>query len=93
MIGAMLFSPMKATLKFLIERIGSLFVDSTMIVLGLNDYKSEFTKVVVLSMCHIYPSIYQTYTLYKPMYFENTKCIFFDPGTEESIILGTPVMA
>ena len=74
----MLFSPMKATLKFLIERIEPLFVDSVMIELVLNDHRSEFTNVMVLSMCHIYPSIYQTYTLYKPMYFENKKYIFFN---------------
>ena len=49
----MLFSPMKATLKFLIERMEFIFVDSVMIELDLNDHKSEFTKVVVLSMCHI----------------------------------------
>ena len=53
MIGPMLFSLMKATLKFFIERIESLVVDSVMIELDLNDDKSELTKVVVLSMCHI----------------------------------------
>ena len=52
MIGPILFSPMKATLKFLIERIESIFVDSIMIELDLNDHKSEFTKVVV----HVYVS-------------------------------------
>ena len=50
MIDPMLFSPMKATLKLLIE---SLFVDSVTAELDLNDDKSEFTKVVVLSMCHM----------------------------------------
>ena len=78
MIGPMLFSPMKATLKFLIERIEPLFVDSVMIELDLNDHKSEFTKVVVLSMCHMYPSIYQIYTLSRPMHFENKKYFFFN---------------
>ena len=79
MIGPMLFSPMKVTLKFLIKRIESIFVDSVMIELDLNDHKSEFIKVVVLSMCHTYPSIYETYTLYKSKHFENTKYFFFDP--------------
>ena len=88
----MLFSPMKATLKFLIERIESLFVDSIMIELDLNDHKSEFTKVVVLSMCHIYPSIYQTYTLYKLMYFEN-KIYFLQCDIGGSIILRIPVLS
>ena len=78
MIGPMLFSPMKATLRFLIERIESIFVDSVMTELDLNDHKSGFTRVVVLSMCHTYPSIYQTYTLYKLMYLENKKYIFFN---------------
>ena len=53
MIDPMLFSAMKATLKLLIKRIESIFVDSVMIELDLNDHKSEFTKMVVLSMCHI----------------------------------------
>ena len=44
MIGPMLFSPLKATLKFLIERIESLFADFVMIELDLNDDKSELTK-------------------------------------------------
>ena len=48
MTGAMLFSSMKATLKFLVERIESIFLDSIMIELDLNDDKSEFAKVVVL---------------------------------------------
>ena len=53
----MLFSLMKATLKFLIERMESLFVDSVMIELDLNDHKSEFTKVMILGFdpyikCH-----------------------------------------
>ena len=78
MIGPMLFSLMKVTLKFLIERIESIFVDSVMIELNLNDDKSDFTKVAILSMYRIYSSIYQTYTLYKPMYFENTKYIFYN---------------
>ena len=56
MIGPVLFSPMKATLKFLIERIESIFIDSVMIELDWNDRKSEFRKVVVLSMYHIYLS-------------------------------------
>ena len=43
MIGPMSFSPVKATWKFLIERIESLFVDSVMIELDLNDNKSELT--------------------------------------------------
>ena len=47
MIDPMLFSSMKATLKLLIE---SLFVDSVMIELDLNDDESELTKV---SMCHM----------------------------------------
>ena len=47
MIDPMLFSSMKATLKLLIE---SLFVDSVMIELDLNDHKSELIKV---SMRHI----------------------------------------
>ena len=46
MIGPMLFSPLKAILRFLIERIESLFVDFVMIELDLNDNKSELTKVV-----------------------------------------------
>ena len=50
MISTMLFSPIKATLKFLIERIESLFVDSVMIELDLNDDKSMFTKVMVLGL-------------------------------------------
>ena len=55
----MLFSRMKATLKFLIERIESLFVDSITIELYLNDDKSEFTKVVVfqLSSCLTQPKL------------------------------------
>ena len=53
MIGPMLFSPMKATLKFLIERIKSTFVTSEMIELDLNDDKSELTKVVTLGFGHI----------------------------------------
>ena len=48
MIGPMLFSLMKVTLKFLIERIESIFVDSVMIELNLNDDKSDFTKVAIL---------------------------------------------
>ena len=28
-------------------------------------------------MCQRYPSIYQAYTLYQPMYFENKKILFF----------------
>ena len=50
------FSPMKATLNFLIERIESTFVTLEMIELDLNDDKSELTKVVTLSVSHI--SIY-----------------------------------
>ena len=73
MIDPMLFSLMKATLKFFIERMESILVDSVMIELDLNAHKGEFTKVVILTMCRIYPSIYQTYTLYKPMYFKNKK--------------------
>ena len=49
MIGPMLFSPMKAALKFLIERIESIFVDSKMIELDLSDHKSELIKVVVFA--------------------------------------------
>ena len=69
---------MKAILKFLIERIESLFVDFVMIELDLNGHNSEFTKVVVLSVYHTYPSICQTYTSYRPIYFENKKQIFFN---------------
>ena len=47
MIGPMLFSLMKATLKSFIERMESILVDSVMIELDLNDQKSEFTKMVV----------------------------------------------
>ena len=46
----MLFSPIRATSKFLIE---SLFVDSVMIELDLNDNKSELTKVVAKAFAHI----------------------------------------
>ena len=53
MIGPMLFSLMKVTLKFLIERIESIFVDSVMIELNLNDDKSDFTKVAILEFDHI----------------------------------------
>ena len=49
----MLFSPMKATLKFLIERVESIFADFVMIELNLNDHKSELTKVAVLSLVYI----------------------------------------
>ncbi len=37
---------MKVIMKYLIERIESIFVDSGTIGLGLNDHKSEFTKTV-----------------------------------------------
>ena len=53
MIDPMLFSLMKATLKFLIERIESIFIDSVMIELDWSDCKSEFTKVMVLGFGHI----------------------------------------
>ena len=53
MIGPMLFSLLKATLMLLIERIESIFVDSVMIELDLNDHKSEFTKAVILKFGHI----------------------------------------
>ena len=53
MIGPMLFSSMKATLTTLIESVESLFVDSVMIELDLNDHKSDFTKVVVLGFGYI----------------------------------------
>ena len=49
----MLFSPMKATLELLIERVESIFVDSVMIELDLNDHKSELTKKVVLCLVYI----------------------------------------
>ena len=53
MIGPMLFSPMKATLKFLIERVESIFVDPVMVELDLNDHKSELAKMVILCLVYI----------------------------------------
>ena len=69
---------MKTTLRFLIERIESLFVDSIMIELDLNDHKSKFTKVVAnVYVTYIYLSI-KRIALYKPMYFEDKKYVFFN---------------
>ena len=51
---------MKATLKFLIERVESIFGDSLMIELDLNDHKSKLTKVVVLSLIWMHPVLVMT---------------------------------
>ena len=47
-IDQILFFQMKVTMKYLIERIESIFVDSAMIVLDLNDRKNGSIKAVVL---------------------------------------------
>ena len=89
MIGPMLFSLMKATLKFFIERIESLVVDSVMIELDLNDDKSELTKDGGI--------VYVSHRSIKHLHDTN-RCIlkiknrFSSMQYRESIILGTPIL-